>query len=240
MEYYDPTDRSSKRIAAAALVAAMAAWVAVMYLSSMTVPPRTEEPPLVLVEIVELPEQEPAEKKPRSAVHNSVEPDTRTSRNRAHETPARQESSAQTEGEAEKTQTINQQALFRPVTGTPEESVPTGNRLAPEGDEESHSGEGRGYNLSGSDQLDAGLQGRGLREALPRPRTDYNISGKVVIYVTVDAAGNVTSAEFRQAGSTTNDRTLVELALEAARKAKFNRSSRFTEGGTITYKFNLN
>lgn len=240
MEYYDPTDRSSKRIAAAALVAAIAAWVAVMYLSSVTVPPRKEEPPLVLVEIVELPEQEPAEKKPRSAVHNSVEPDTRTSRNRAHETPARQESSAQTEGEAEKTQTINQQALFRPVTGTPEESVPTGNRLAPEGDEESHSGEERGYNLSGSDQLDAGLQGRGLRENLPEPVKAYNIEGKIVIYVTVDAAGNVTSAEYRQKGSTINNTTLINLALEAARKAKFNRSSRFTEGGTITYKFNLN
>lgn len=239
MEYYDPTDRSSKRIAAAALVAAMAAWVAVMYLSSVTIPPRREEPPLVLVEIVELPEQEPAEKKPRSAVHNSVEPDTRTSRNRAHETPARQESSAQTEGEAEKTQTINQQALFRPVTGTPEESVPTGNRLAPEGEEESHSGEGRGYNLSGSDQLDAGLQGRGLRENLPEPVKAYNIEGKIVIYVTVDAAGNVTSAEYRQKGSTINNTTLINLALEAARKAKFNRSSRFTEGGTITYKFNL-
>ena len=126
------------------------------------------------------------------------------------------------------------------MTGTPEESVPTGNRLAPEGEQESHHGEGRGYNLSGSDQLDAGLQGRGLREALPRPRTDYNTSGKVVIYVTVDAGGNVTSAEFRQTGSTTNDRTLIDLALEAARKAKFNRSSKFTEGGTITYKFNLN
>lgn len=239
MEYYDPTDRSSKRIAAAALVAAMAAWVAVMYLSSVTIPPRREEPPLVLVEIVELPEQEPAEKKPRSAVHNSVEPDTRTSRNRAHETPARQESSAQTEGEAEKMQTINQQALFRPVTGTPEESVPTGNRLAPEGEEESHSGEGRGYNLSGSDQLDAGLQGRGLRENLPEPVKAYNIEGKIVIYVTVDAAGNVTSAEYRQKGSTINNTTLINLALEAARKAKFNRSSRFTEGGTITYKFNL-
>ena len=213
MEYYDPIDRSSKRIAAMALVAVMAAWVAVMYLSSVEIAPRPEEPPLVLVEIVELPEQEPIEKKPRSA---------------------------EAEGEAEKTQTINQQALFRPVTGTPEESVPTGNRLAPEGEQESHHGEGRGYNLSGSDQLDAGLQGRGLREALPRPRTDYNTSGKVVIYVTVDAGGNVTSAEFRQTGSTTNDRTLIDLALEAARKAKFNRSSKFTEGGTITYKFNLN
>lgn len=240
MEYYDPIDRSSKRIAATALVAAAAAWVAVMYLSSVEIAPRPEEPPLVLVEIVELPEQEPVEKRSASAAQSSVEPDTRTGRNRAHETPARKESSSQAEGEAEKTQTINPKALFTPVTGTPDESVPSGNRLAPEGDEESSRGEGRGYNLSGSDQLDAGLQGRGLREALPRPRTDYNISGKVVVYVTVDAAGNVSSAEFRQTGSTTNDRTLIDLALEAARKAKFNRSSKFTEGGTITYKFNLN
>ena len=58
--------------------------------------------------------------------------------------------------------------------------------------------------------------------------------------LTVDSDGNVVSADYRQAGSTTNDRTLIDLALEAARKAKFKRSSKFTEGGTITYKFNLN
>lgn len=239
MEYYDPIDRSSKRIAAMALVAAMAAWVAVMYLSSVEIEPRAEEPPLMLVEIVELPEQPTVEKRQHSAARSSVEPDTRTSRNLAHETPSRKESSAEAAGEAPKTQTINQKALFTPVTGTPEESVPSGNRLAPEGDEESSHGQGSGYNLSGSDQLDAGLRGRGLREALLKPRTDYNISGKVVIYVTVDAAGNVTSANFRQEGSTTNNTTLINLALEAARKAKFNRSSKFSEGGTITYKFNL-
>lgn len=239
MEYYDPIDRSSKRIAAVALAAAMAAWVAVMYMSSVEITPRQQEPPLVLVEIVDLPEQPTVEKRQHSAAQSSVEPDTRTSRNLAHETPSRKESSAQAAGEAEKTQTVNPKALFTPVTGTPEENVPTGNRLAPEGDEESSHGEGSGYNLSGSDQLDAGLQGRGLREALPTPRTDYNISGKVVIKVTVDAAGNVTSANFDPAGSTTNNTTLINLALEAARKAKFNRSSKFTEGGTITYKFNL-
>lgn len=239
MEYYDPIDRSSKRIAAMALVAATAAWVAVMYLSSVVIEPRAEEPPLVLVEIVDLPEQPTVEKRNTSAAHSMVEPDTRTSRNLAHETPSRKESSAAAQGEAPKTQTVNPKALFTPVTGTPEESVPSGNRLAPEGDEESSHGEGSGYNLSGSDQLDAGLRGRGLREALLRPRTDYNISGKVVIYVTVDAAGNVVSADFRQEGSTTNNSTLINLALEAARKAKFNRSSKFTEGGTITYKFNL-
>ena len=100
MEYYDPIDRSSKRIAAMALVAVMAAWVAVMYLSSVEIAPRPEEPPLVLVEIVELPEQEPIEKKPRSAVRSSVEPDTRTSRNRAHETPSHKDSSAAAEAEA--------------------------------------------------------------------------------------------------------------------------------------------
>lgn len=239
MEYYDPTDRSSRRIAAGALAAVMAAWVAVMCLSSVEIAPHDQEPPLMLVEIVELPEPESVERESRSTAQNSVEPDVRTSNARAHEQPARQQSSSQAEGEAEKTQTVNQRALFTPVAGTPEESVPTGNRLAPEGDEESRRGEGRGYNLSGSDQLDAGLQGRGLREALPRPRTDYNINGTVVIYVTVDAQGNVTSADFRPAGSTTNNTNLINLALEAARKAKFNRSSKFAEGGTITYKFNL-
>lgn len=240
MEYYDPTDRLPKRIAAGVSVAAIAGWAVLMSVLSIDIEPRMPEPPLLLVEIEEPVEPEPQQKPSRSTAHNSVQPDVRTSRNRAHENPAPKETSSQTEGRSEKTQTVNTKALFTPVTGTTaDQTVPEGNRLAPEGESESHRGEGSGYNLSGSDQLDAGLQGRGLREALPRPRTDYNISGKVVIYVTVDSDGNVVSADYRQAGSTTNDRTLIDLALEAARKAKFKRSSKFTEGGTITYKFNL-
>jgi TonB family protein len=60
-----------------------------------------------------------------------------------------------------------------------------------------------------------------------------------VVYVTVNDDGNVTSAEVRQQGSTTQDATLRRLAVEAALKAKFKPSSRLSQGGTITYVFKL-
>ena len=114
-----------------------------------------------------------------------------------------------------------------------------GNRLAPDG-EEQNKGEGTGYNLQGSDQLDAGLQGRGLREGLPKPRTNYNTEGVVVVKVTIDSDGNVLTADVNLQGTTTSDATLHKLAKEAAKKAKFRASERTVQGGTITYHFKLN
>ncbi len=151
---------------------------------------------------------------------------------------ARSETSNQTEGLAEVTQTVPP-ALFRPVVGTSSEAVPVGNRLAPDGAEESHRGEGSGYNLQDTDQLDAGLQGRGLREGLPRPSTNYNTAGTVAVYVTIDSEGNVTNAEVDLAGTTTSDATLHRLAIEAAQRAKFRPSSCTEQGGRITYNFRL-
>ena len=156
----------------------------------------------------------------------------------AHVEKAKREQSVQTEGEAEKTQTVNPNALFKPVTGNSEE-VATGNRLAPDGERESHKGEGSGYNLQGTDQLDAGLQGRGLREGLPKPSTHYNTAGRVVVYVTIDSNGNVLTAKVDLDGTTTSDETLRRLAVEAARKAKFKPSQRTEQGGRITYDFKL-
>jgi TonB family protein len=117
--------------------------------------------------------------------------------------------------------------------------VPEGNRLAPDGEREQNRGEGSGYNLQGTDQLDAGLQGRGLREGLPKPTTNYKTSGTVVVRVEIDAAGNVTSAKVILDGTTTTDAQLHRLAEEAARKAKFRPSERTLQGGTITYVFKL-
>ena len=61
----------------------------------------------------------------------------------------------------------------------------------------------------------------------------------MVVYVTVDSNGNVTTAEIRQQGTTTQNSTLRRLAVEAARKAKFKPSSRISQGGTITYVFKI-
>ena len=203
-------------------------------LVSYDVPIKEHSEPPLEIEFIEESVPEP----PKPVRQQSAPTDVRRDRAPAHVEKAKREQSVQTEGEAEKTQTVNPNALFKPVTGNSEE-VATGNRLAPDGERESHKGEGSGYNLQGTDQLDAGLQGRGLREGLPKPSTHYNTAGRVVVYVTIDSNGNVLTAKVDLDGTTTSDETLCRLAIEAARKAKFKPSQRTEQGGRITYDFKL-
>jgi TonB family protein len=201
---------------------------------SYDVPIKEHSEPPFEIEFIEESVPEP----PKPVRQQSAPTDVRRDRAPAHVEKAKREQSVQTEGEAEKTQTVNPNALFKPVTGNSEEAA-TGNRLAPDGERESHKGEGSGYNLQGTDQLDAGLQGRGLREGLPKPSTHYNTAGRVVVYVTIDSNGNVLTAKVDLDGTTTSDETLRRLAVEAARKAKFKPSQRTEQGGRITYDFKL-
>lgn len=203
-------------------------------LVSYDVPIKEHSEPPLEIEFIEESVPEP----PKPVRQQSAPTDVRRDRAPAHVEKAKREQSVQTEGEAEKTQTVNPNALFKPVMGNSEE-VATGNRLAPDGERESHKGEGSGYNLQGTDQLDAGLQGRGLREGLPKPSTHYNTAGRVVVYVTIDSNGNVLTAKVDLDGTTTSDETLRRLAVEAARKAKFKPSQRTEQGGRITYDFKL-
>ena len=97
-----------------------------------------------------------------------------------------------------------------------------------------------GMNVAGDDVLDAGLRGRGVVGSLPQPRCPGDKSGKIVIRVTVDKTGRVTSAEFQAKGSTLSDPAFIEAAKSAALRARFRESSAEIMGGQITYKFNLN
>lgn len=235
MEYYDPIDRTSKRYAA--LVTALVMLGGGLLLGMIEIDISHIErvsPPL---EIIFEAEVEP--EVPPRVVQQSAPADQRRDRAPAHVEEARREASNQTTGEAEKTETVNPNALFKPTVGNSSESVATGNRLAPDGEAERDRGEGSGYNLQGTDQLDAGLQGRGLREGLPKPNTRYNTSGRVVVYVTIDSNGDVLTAKVDLDGTTTSDATLRSLAVEAAMKAKFKPSSRTAQGGRITYDFKL-
>ena len=81
------------------------------------------------------------------------------------------------------------------------------------------------------------LMGRGIKGTLPQPSNNFKQEGKVVVQIRVNAAGNVVEA--KHVGGDVNDRQTIQLALDAAKKAKF------TEGdhdqiGTITYIFKLN
>ena len=84
------------------------------------------------------------------------------------------------------------------------------------------------------------LGGRGLVGSLPRPSFNANLSGKVVVYITVDASGIVKSANIGR-GTTISDQSLRNAAREAALKARFKSiSGTSLTPGTITYYFDSN
>ena len=81
------------------------------------------------------------------------------------------------------------------------------------------------------------LAGRGIHGELPKPANTFNQEGKVVVEIRVNAEGKVIKAT--QKGGNISDKQTVQLAIDAAYKAKF------TEGehdqiGTITYIFKFN
>ena len=191
--------------------------------------PTLEKPgDTILVDFTDPPVVEP----PKPPVKVATEP-------RVHDEAAPVEQVAQAAGKDETTQTPNPKALFKMNRGGADEPDHAGNPRAPEGEEKS-SGKGPGLNPDGLDQLDKGLQGRGLVGDLPRPSYPGGKSGKVVIRVTVDARGYVTGASYEPAGSTTDASELIEAAGGAALKARFTESRATVQGGTITYVFRLN
>lgn len=81
------------------------------------------------------------------------------------------------------------------------------------------------------------LAGRDVK-SLPKPSDNFNQQGRVIVNIRVDKAGNVVSATVGD-GTTVSDRPTQQLALSAARQAKF------TEGdseqiGSIVYNFKIN
>ncbi|MCB0707522.1 MAG: energy transducer TonB [Saprospiraceae bacterium] len=91
---------------------------------------------------------------------------------------------------------------------------------------------------TGTGQVGGGLGNRGVTFK-PTVRDNSQKQGIVVIKVCVDSDGNVLSAEFTQAGSTTVDSSLKSIAIEAAKKWKFSSSSVSKQCGTIQYDFKV-
>lgn len=182
----------------------------------------------IVVEFVE-PEPEPEPQPPRPEV---AEP-------QMHDNVAAEENEQQVSGQDKDTRTVNPRALFRMAKSGSDEPENAGNPKAKEDETDSARGDGGGLNPVGTDQLDKGLQGRGLVGALPKPSYPGNSIGKVIIRVTVNQHGQVTSAVYEPSGSTSSDSALIDAAIAAARKARFTESKSYTDGGTITYYFNL-
>ncbi len=113
-----------------------------------------------------------------------------------------------------------------------------GNQGKANGSKNSGSYIGNGQGNSG---ISYSLRGR-RPKGLPKPKYTGNDEGKVVVEITVDREGNVTSATPGVKGTTTTAPELWNAAKVAALKTKFdkNESAPSIQQGTITYKFVLN
>lgn len=243
MEYYNPIDHSSKRYAAVITIVVMAIVAFVVSYITIDVVPHHSEELVVAIEYLE-PEEVAPEPKTQPQPQPVEQPKTTTPQTKpqqAHENEAKVNTSNQTSGKETQTQTVNQQALFKPTAGTtPDEEVVHGNRLAPEGENDSHQGEGTGLNTIGDAEFDGGLMRRGVVAGYPRPKGN-NAVGKVVVVVVVDSEGDVIEAYVRTEGTTTSDSNLRKNALNAARRTKFKPdATRMTQTGTITYEYIVN
>ena len=94
---------------------------------------------------------------------------------------------------------------------------------------------GKGMGVSNGTQWT--LYGRNVKR-LPKPSSDFAQAGVVVVNIMVDPAGNVTNATVGD-GTTISDRSTQQLALQAARQAKFTEGDK-PQMGKITYTFKLN
>lgn len=91
---------------------------------------------------------------------------------------------------------------------------------------------------NGSGRVGGGLGNRGVRHE-PRIEDRSQKTGRVVISVCVDQAGNVVRAEYTQKGSTTTDSELRTIARKAALQFKFTPGEIAEQCGTITVDFKI-
>ena len=182
MNYYDENDNRPMLyggVAAAAYIVVVAALMLLVYIPIVVV----ETPQMMVIEIEEEPREKP-------------KPVVTTQAPRHEHLSATRQNSQQVSGTDAKTQTVNRRAIFHSNKGGVDEPEDLGNPYAREGEENLASGDGGGLNPIGNDQLDEGLRGRGLLGNLPVPSYPGNVSGKIVIRVTVDQSGRVTSATY--------------------------------------------
>ena len=73
---------------------------------------------------------------------------------------------------------------------------------------------------------------------IPNPVYTCDRTGKIVVNITVNAAGIVTSTSYNKASSTSTNECLIDHALEYAKGAVFSKlAGRDSQPGTITYFF---
>ena len=102
-------------------------------------------------------------------------------------------------------------------------------------------GAGQGTSIGDGSGNSYSLAGRNIVGKLPKPVYNIQESGKVVVEIKVDKNGNVTEAHVISRGTTVQNQTLWNVAVQAAKKAKFNAdpTKPAIQSGTITYNFRL-
>lgn len=110
-----------------------------------------------------------------------------------------------------------------------------GNQGDPDGDPNSKVLEGI---TTGKGSVGGNLGNRNIVSA-PPISDNSSLEGTVVVEVCVDQSGSVSSARFMQKGSTTSNGTLVNLAVNNAKKWRFSPGDVDSQCGTVTYRFKV-
>ncbi len=110
-----------------------------------------------------------------------------------------------------------------------------GDQGAPGGDPNSKNYVGGGHGSGVA--ISRGLGGRHI-SSTPSFTDDFNENAKVAVDITVDAAGNVTSAQYTPRGSTTSNANYKAIAERKARQVKFTPGSD-ESNGTIVFNFKV-
>lgn len=262
MAYYNPENRKPQlwaTIAVALYVASLAVLMAFVSFSQISTDPADQG---ILVDFGETIEGEGTEELTATDIASTPPPPQEESREEALETDPREDiaiEQKEVESPLEETVPPQETPQEKPDTTIKEERVVNQNALFPGRGEQSPATsqgttDGRGNqgsesgSVGGATQGSAGsgneptfeLKGRSVVGSLPLPSYGANVSGRVIIDITVDDSGRVKSATFRAQGSTTNNSQLVAAAREAALKAQFTQSDNFIQGGSITYVFKMN
>ena len=241
MQYYETNDKRGKKIAALAVVVYLAL-VAVLFVTvrfEMEYNPAEEgflvdfgdsltgmgEEDVDLADSEFLPESASAESGEELLTDPSAEDTIAVPEVEEEPSKAETERSQPTEDAPEPTEQpreVNRRALFPGNTADSRAesqgvSEGSGNQGSMSGDNSSEYGQGG--DRSGG--FDFSLEGRRARGEFPRPAYNDTDQGTVVIRIGVDARGNVISAEYQPAGSTTNNPKLIAEAQKAAMGAKF-------------------
>ncbi|MFI3317015.1 MAG: TonB family protein [Rikenellaceae bacterium] len=259
MHYYNPENRESHRWAIVAVVAYFATTATLMLTLSFSVAQTPEADMGILVQFGQ--DEDGAGDEDLLATDVAATPPTPqemreeeilTDPNQdialeANEVVSKPQEQTTTEESQEKRDTVvenrvvNQQALFpgrkESSTSTSQgESQSAGNQGSESGAQE---GAAQGGGDDGVERM-AVLKDRSVVGSLPKPSYTANVSGKVIVDITVDDYGNVKTASYRAQGSTTNNSQLTAAAIEAAKKARFTPGDNVIQGGTITYIFKMN